>query len=169
MRSSIATEPTEPIEPAPPGIDWTRVERRLQNAETYWLVVVRPNGRPYSRPVWGLWHDGALWFGTSRTSVKGRALAANAACEVHLDSGDDVVICEGDAELVADWGAIASTPEFQGVAEDFGAKYRMPVTSMGGDDSTAALYRLRPRIVHAWYEGAFLQTRSLWRLGERTD
>jgi len=142
------------------GISWSRVERRLRNAENYWLATTRPDGRPHSMPVYGLWEEGCFWFGTGLASVKGRNIAAGSDAVVHLESGDDVVIVEGTAEVVAD-GADPNP-----VTPRLAAKYGMSAAEMEIDDpaSGAALYRVRPKVVLAWLEGAFPQTRSRWEL-----
>jgi nitroimidazol reductase NimA-like FMN-containing flavoprotein (pyridoxamine 5'-phosphate oxidase superfamily) len=144
-----------------PGIPWERVERRLRNSETYWLATTRPDGRPHSMPVYGLWRDRAFWFGTDRESVKGRNLAANSGAVVHLESAGDVVIVEGRAEPVGDPATSAA------VTPLLAAKYGVgeEELALGRDGSGGALYLLRPRVVHAWLEGAFPQTRSRWVLG----
>src|SRR3712207_802185 len=91
------------IHPAADGLlDWSQVTAQLEQARNYWVATTRPDGRPHAAPVWGVWLDGAFYFGTGRTSVKGRNLAANPALTVHLESGDDAVILEGVAEPVTD-------------------------------------------------------------------
>src|SRR5712692_1387743 len=79
-------------------LPWGPAEARLGAAHNYWLSTTRPDGRPHAMPVWGVWRDGVLYVGTDRGSRKARNLAANPACVVHLESGDDVVILEGVAE-----------------------------------------------------------------------
>ena len=44
--------------------------------------------------------EGALYFGTGRRSVKGRNLSRGPELVVHLESADDLVILEGEAEEV---------------------------------------------------------------------
>src|SRR5579864_8114798 len=78
-------------------LPFTHAEQRLATARNYWICTARPDGRPHSIPVWGFWMDGALYFGTARSSRKARNLAHNPALSVHLESGDDVVILEGSA------------------------------------------------------------------------
>ena len=41
---------------------WDDVERRLADAQLYWLVTVRADGRPHAVPLCGVWHDGAFAF-----------------------------------------------------------------------------------------------------------
>jgi len=80
-------------------IYWRQLGRRLLNpwmkrsvrgrparSRNYWICTSRPDGRPHSMPVWGFWTDGALYFGTERSSRKGKNLAHNYAVSVHLES-----------------------------------------------------------------------------------
>jgi hypothetical protein len=137
------------------------VERRLALSPNYWVVTVRGDGRPHATPVWGVWFDGAVWFGTSESSAKGRNLARSPECVVHPDSGDDVVILEGRAERVS-----AFSPRAGGTAaaavERLAAKYLMAADVMGTDQSDAALYRVRPRVVRGWLEPVFPQTQVVF-------
>jgi Pyridoxamine 5'-phosphate oxidase len=76
-------------------LPFTHAEDRLTKSRNYWICTTRPDGRPHSIPVWGFWFEGALYFGTARSTRKSRNLAHNPAISVHLESGDDVVILEG--------------------------------------------------------------------------
>ena len=142
------------------GLAWTRAERRLRNAENYWVATTRPDGRPHAMPVYGIWHDGAFWFATGRHSVKGRNIAANPQTVVHLESGDDVVIVEGSASEVTD------PVRADQVLPRLAGKYGISAEEMtvGAPGSDAALYMVRPRVVQAWLEGALPQTHSRWQL-----
>jgi nitroimidazol reductase NimA-like FMN-containing flavoprotein (pyridoxamine 5'-phosphate oxidase superfamily) len=83
-------------------LGWSWAEERLVQARNYWVATTRPDGRPHSMPVWGLWLDDAFIFGSGRDSAKARNLASNPAIVVHLESGDETVIIEGRAEQVLD-------------------------------------------------------------------
>lgn len=76
-------------------LPWSHAEERLAKSRNYWICKARHDGRPHSIPVWGLWLEGALYFGTARASRKAGNLAHKPAVSVHLESGDDVVILEG--------------------------------------------------------------------------
>lgn len=139
-------------------LPWSHVTGRLTASRSYWLATTRPDGRPHVAPVWGVWLDGALYFGTDRASVKARNLAANPTLVVHLESGDDVVILEGTPEVVANPAAIP------GLDDAYRAKYGMGATEAGGDDAeTAALwYVFRPDTASAWLESDFPSTATRW-------
>jgi nitroimidazol reductase NimA-like FMN-containing flavoprotein (pyridoxamine 5'-phosphate oxidase superfamily) len=81
-------------------LDWAHVDRRLRDATVYWLATTRPDGRPRVRPLDGLWHDGFLYVGGSPETGWARDLARRTDVAVHLDDGTDVVILEGEAELL---------------------------------------------------------------------
>jgi hypothetical protein len=76
-------------------LPWSWAAEQLAGSRNYWVSTTRPDGRPHSTPVWGVWLDGAVWFCVGRTSVKARNVAGNPAVAIHLESGDQVVILEG--------------------------------------------------------------------------
>jgi PPOX class probable F420-dependent enzyme len=139
------------------------VERRLRNAESYWLATTRPDGRAHVMPVWGVWLDGSVWFGTGQQSVKGRNLAANPNAAIHLDSSEDVVVLDGEVKRITD--VDTARPVFDAYA----AKYGMSSQEAGFDDpgseTGGALYRFRPRLAQAWLEGMMAESQSRWELG----
>lgn len=142
-----------------PKLSWEHVERRLRNSRSYWISTTRADGRPHAMPVWGVWRDGSLWFGTGQTSQKGRNLAAQPYVVAHLESADDVTILEGEVEIVRD-PAVADP-----VLAAYANKFSMDAQEAGFDlasETGGALYRLTAMIVHAWLEGAFEQTQSRW-------
>jgi PPOX class probable F420-dependent enzyme len=143
---------SETVEP----VRWERVEQQLRDARNYWLATVRADGRPHAMPVWGVWVGGALWFGTGLESVKGRNLARDPRCTVHLESGDDVVILEGIAERAEDDSAYAA----------YSKKYDMPADaeSFAALPQVGALFRFTPAIAHAWLETSFVESRATFEL-----
>ena len=136
-------------------LGWDHVEERLEGSRSYWIVTARPDGRPHAAPVWGVWVEGSLYFGTSRGSVKGRNLARRPDLVVHLESGDDVVILEGVVEEVRDRAS------FDAIDAAYRAKYGMGVDQAGDDG--AVWYVVRPKTAHAWLENDFLETATRWR------
>ena len=89
--------------------EWEDVERRLTDAQLYWLVTVRTDGRPHAVPLCGVWHDGAFAFCTGADEQKLRNLAANPHVAVTAGPlgadgwahGKDVVV-EGSVTRVTD-------------------------------------------------------------------
>ena len=80
-------------------LPWSFVEEHMLAARNYWVATVYPDGRPHLTPVWGLWVEGAFYFGIGARTRKARNLAENPNVAVHVQ-GDDVVILEGVAEVV---------------------------------------------------------------------
>ena len=96
--------PSRPIlygAPAPEGelLPWSWADDRLRQACNYWVVSVRPSGRPHSRPVWGVWLDDGFWFVTA--SLAQANILTNPAVSMHLEDGTSSVIIEGRIERAA--------------------------------------------------------------------
>jgi hypothetical protein len=135
-------------------LTWDWVDEQLRRSRSYWVATTRPDGRPQTIPVWGVWFDGTFYFGTSTGSRKARNLAVNPAIAVHLESGDDAVILEGMAEVMTDAAL------FERYADAYDAKYA--VRPGDGTGSDAINYAVRPRVVLAWLEQDFLNTPTRW-------
>ncbi len=96
-------------------LDWSWAVARLESALNYWFATTRPDGRPHAMPAWAVWLDGTLYFEGSPLTRRARNIAANPAVVVHLESGDDVVILEGEAREVGKAGARARRAALRGV------------------------------------------------------
>ena len=136
-----------------------RALARLRAAMNYWVGTTRPDGRPHAAPVWGVWLDDALWFGTA--GQKARNLAAHPYAVVHLDSADDVVMFAGPVDAVRDAEAIDRP------AEAFRAKYvdgesGAPFDVYPALGADPVLYRVQPETGWAWLEGAFVNANTRW-------
>ena len=146
------------ISAEPDGLlPWSFADQQLYAARNYWIITTRPDGRPHAAPVWGVWFDGVLYFGTGPASVKARNLRANPALVVHLESGDDVVILEG----VADWLTAAEPFLWQRIADRYAAKYdgfRPDPPSPQGP-----FVALRPTSALGWLEQDFVRSATRWR------
>jgi hypothetical protein len=130
-------------------LGWRRVLDRLDEARNYWISTTRPDGRPHASPVWGVVVAGQVAFGLDADTVKGRNIEAGSFVALHLESGDDVVIVEGTAELL-------DGPDLLGaVRSAYIAKYDVDVM---GDDGSARFYTLRARTAFAWLEADFPNT-----------
>jgi pyridoxine/pyridoxamine 5'-phosphate oxidase len=139
------------IRDAPEGmLDWAWAVERLTASRNYWIVTADEDGRPRAIPVWGLWFDDAVVFGTNERSRKARNLDRDPRVVVHLESGNEVVILEGTAETVELTGEMS---------DELHAKYDWR-PEPGTDDSTR-WYRLRPGRAQAWLEQDY--TRSATR------
>jgi nitroimidazol reductase NimA-like FMN-containing flavoprotein (pyridoxamine 5'-phosphate oxidase superfamily) len=106
---------------APP---WEDIERLLTDAQLYWIITVRADGRPHAVPLVGVWQKGAFAFCTGAEEQKQRNLDANPHVAVTTgstgangwDSGKDIVV-EGTAVRVTDAEAL------QVLADAWFAKY----------------------------------------------
>lgn len=126
-------------------LPWSFATERLAAARNYWIVTADTDGRPRAAPVWGAWLDDGLWFGTSPRSAKGRNLARDPRVLVHLESGDEVVVLEGEIECLQ---------VEDRVADAFEPKYDWRPAVEDGD----LWYRLRPRAASAWLERDYVRT-----------
>ena len=141
------------------ALPWGWAVERLEQARNYWFGTSRPDGRPHAMPAWAVWLDGALYFEGSPETRRARNIAANPAVVVHLESGDEVVILEGEARE-------ASPPERElarRLAEAFAAKYGQSHDYRPGPDQwdNGGLWALRPSVAFAWSE--FPKNATRWR------
>jgi len=117
-------------------LPWSWAEERLEAAHNYWVSTAGP----HASPVWALWRDGGLVFSCGPRSRKARELARDPHVVVHLESGDEVVIVEGRAELAA------ATDD---VIDEYERKYSFRA------DAGEGWYRVVPRCAFAWTEGGY--------------
>ncbi len=143
------------LEPA--QCSWSKATDLLAPARNYWVGSTLPNGRPHAMPVWGIWQDDTLYFATGRNSRKARNLAANPAVVIHLESGDEVVILEGEIEEVRDPSALDR------FTDAYFVKYQFrPNTA----DPTQVVYRLRPHTAFTWGEKDYPQSALRWNFAQ---
>lgn len=137
-------------------LEWSWVSRRMEKSRNYWVATTRPDGRPHSMPVWGVWVDGSLYFGTGPETCKARNLSENPSMVIHPESGDEVAILEGVAEVAKD-------PELLSRIDDaYEAKYGMRAVSMM---QGSVWYTLRPQRAFAWTEKEFPTNATRWIWG----
>jgi hypothetical protein len=121
-------------------LPWSHVVERLERAANYWIATTAPSGKPHVTPIWGAWLDGTLYFDGIFTSRWARNMTANPGISVHLESGTDVVILEGNAEDTVPDATTAAR-----IVEIFAEKYGSPLP-----EAAKGMYCLRPRVVRAW-------------------
>jgi|SRR5262252_7829272 len=134
-------------------LSWNWVGKKMDRCHTFWLSTIHASeARPHVMPVWGVWVADTFCFSTGRKSRKGRNLAANPACAVTNDDGEEAVIVEGVAEEVK--------PEamLERVAASYKKKYKMDPRSMG-----EPIFAVRPRTVFAFIEKSFPKTATRWK------
>ena len=105
-------------------------------------------------PIWAVWHDGAVVFGTDRHSQKGLNIQANPQATVHLESGADVVILECAASEITDAQKIAA------IDAAYKQKYKMKLTAAPG---TLYILAMKPRVIFAWRERDFPVSATRWK------
>jgi hypothetical protein len=157
-----AREPTAARPKFPPGygiskdpggvLPWSWATERLLAGRNFWVATTRPDGRPHAMPVWGVWLDGAAYFGASPESRKARNLARDPRVIVHLESGDEVVVLEGEAERVE---------LDERIAEAFQQKYDWRPELPGGE----GWFRVSPSIAYAWLERDYPNTATRFSFG----
>jgi len=90
-------------------LDVTRADdrhtsERLSAEPIIWLGTVRPDGRPHNVPVWFAWHDPMVLIFSMPKTAKIQDVRLSPAVSLALDSADggqDIVLAEGRAELIA--------------------------------------------------------------------
>ena len=143
LAGSIDPESSQPrmfgghLEPV--GLPWTWATARLTQARNYWIATIRPDGKPRSRPVWGVWLDDNFYFSTG--SLAAQNLAISSAITVHLESGSDVVIIEGVAEVVSDAALVEQ------VVSLYNQKYHWDVDP---NNLPGPFYAVRPQVAFGW-------------------
>lgn len=81
-------------------VDWRHVEERLAADRVYWIATVGAGGKPRVRPIDGIYLDGAIYVGGSPETRWVQEVATNPHVSVHLDGVGDVVIVDGEAEVL---------------------------------------------------------------------
>ena len=149
MKEPLVDRPEIPAEygtsKATEHVDWSHHEDRLTADRVYWVATVGESGRPRVRPIDGLYLDGVIYVGGSHETRWVQEIADNPHVSVHLDGLDEVVIVEGDAEVLTRLGddlaerlATASNAKFP--------EYRMKPAFYKANGAIA----IRPRKVIAW-------------------
>src|SRR5687767_6762338 len=127
----------------PKLLPWAFADQRLRSARNYWVCTTRPDRRPHTAPVWGIWARGGFWFSTAPSSRKAKNLKSNPNVVIHLESGDEVVVVEGRAEICD------LTKELD---RDYHRKYEMHLV---GFPAPMVIFHVEPSAVTAWREKAF--------------
>jgi hypothetical protein len=124
-------------------LDWSDVAERIAVSPNYWIATTTDDGRPYVRPVDGVFVEATLAFGGSPAARWVRHLQQRHAVSVSLPDADHAVVLEGDVELVTD----EHLPIAELVGSANAGKYPQYHT-----DGAAFLpfWALRPRRVYAW-------------------
>jgi len=137
-------------------LPWSWADGQLSSARNYWVVSVRPDGRPHSMPVWGMWDDGEFWFTSGIQSRKIKNLKADPRCVVSTEDAADPVIVEGTAAIITD-------PELIGrVLDLMNGKYETSIEASFLDPAVNATVAVRPRQVISMRHGDFTGSPTRW-------
>jgi len=134
-------------------LTWSTIAAWLVGARNYWVASTRRDARPHVMPVWGVWSDDALWFSTDPDSVKARNFARHPGVVVHLESGDEVCVLDGQVRRVSP----AELPD--GFIAAYEAKYGTPVEI---DNPDHGLFRFTPDVALTWIEAEYATTPTRW-------
>ena len=146
-------------------LPWDWATERLAASRNYWVATVRPDGRPHVMPVWGLWLDGAFYFGTDPGARKARNLQNDSRAVVHLESGDETVVLEGTMERMV------GESDFGRINAAFLSKYEVDM-DLGAPE--VACFQLAPQVAFGWRETDFPTSATKWVFalrgqGERSE
>ncbi|MFJ4683175.1 pyridoxamine 5'-phosphate oxidase family protein [Streptomyces sp. NPDC091377] len=153
-------------DPKATAVPWAEAERRLAEAELFWISTVRPDGRPHVTPLPAVWSGGALHFCTGPGERKARNLAQNP--HVVLTTGNNLM--EEGHDLVYEGEAVRVTDEarLRELAAAWETKYggfwhfEVADGAFQHAPGTAHVFSVAPRTVFGFGKGEpFSQTR--WR------
>jgi hypothetical protein len=134
-------------------LPWTWVAKKMNACRTFWLATIHAGGqRPHVMPVWGVWLDDAFFFSTGRKSRKGQNLAANPACTITNDDGEEAVIVEGVA------AEVRATTDLDRIAKAYQKKYKMDPRVMG-----EPIFKVAPNRIFGFVEKTFPQSATRWK------
>lgn len=139
-------------------LTWEWFDEQMEQSRNYWICTTRPNGHPHAAPVWGVWVEGALYFGTGETSVKYKNIQHNNHAVVHLESGDKTVIIEG--QIVP---AVVTKDTREKVRQAYVKKYKHDPEQ---GDADAVWYTINPHKIMTWLENDFLNSVAYWDFDE---
>jgi hypothetical protein len=139
-------------------VPWEATEQRLRESLDYWVATTTPDGSPHVVPVWGLWLDDGLHFGTAPETRMGRNLARNDRVVVHLESGDDVVILKGRV-----------TPESPDARLAAASKAKYGFGPDPDEPSSEGTYLFRPRRGYAWRVANMGRTATRYDFDRRSE
>ena len=88
-------------------IPWSRVHGLLESGPKgpdagFFLVTVRPDGRPHAAGIGAVWYDGQLFFTSGSRTRKARNLAGNAVCSIAIKFPGIDLTFDGEAAIVTE-------------------------------------------------------------------
>lgn len=140
-------------------LSWKWAENKLSKSRQYWIITVRPDGRPHAMPVWGLWLDGILYFSTGAQTRKAKNFAKNSYCVVTNEDAAEAVIVEGKAK------ALKSPALVRKFISLYGRKYKMDMSGMADEKGVLKepVFAVHPIVVFGQIEKTFAKTATRWK------
>ncbi len=137
---------------------WKWAEQKLLKSHNYWIVTIRPDGRPHMMLVWGLWKDGAFLFSTGSQSRKAKNLGSNPNCIIATDQADKAVILEGEAKVTPD---LSLRRWFLKTCEK---KYKFDMSAFEADilNLKEPIFLVRPTVAFGLDEKKSLNSATRW-------
>ena len=121
-------------------LPWTWAIEQLNGARNYWIATTCPDGKPHSRPVWGVWFENTFYFSTG--SLAASNLASHPEITIHLESGSKVVIIEGVAKPIDDVALV------EHVVSQYNQKYNWNIDP---HNLPGPFFAVRPLIAFRWH------------------
>jgi general stress protein 26 len=138
-------------------LPWAWAEQRLTRSHNYWLTTSRPDARPHTMIVWGIWVEGCFYFSTGAGSRKAKNLASSPQCIVCTEKAAEAVIVEGEARTVSDADLMKRISPF------YAKKYK----PWKLDPSMGPIFEVRPKTIFGLREKTFkAATRWLFDVGK---
>ncbi|AIR96595.1 pyridoxamine 5'-phosphate oxidase family protein [Streptomyces glaucescens] len=129
---------------------------RLEREEDVWVASAGADGTPWLVALWFLWDGEAVWLATRTANPTGRNLRERRRVRLALGDTRDVVLIDGEAELVGRGEVPAAT------LRAYTAKFGW---DPGADGPSYAFFRVRPRAVQAMRGEHEMTGRHLMRDG----
>lgn len=124
---------------SPTLLPWSWAVGTLTEAAHYWIATTNADGRPHTRPVWGVVVDGTVLFSTGSKAVHN--LVRGSAISVHTESATRVVILEGTAEQEHERALV------ERICDDYAAKYH---ERLDPDNLPGMFWAVRPSVAFGW-------------------
>ncbi|MGA9567799.1 MAG: pyridoxamine 5'-phosphate oxidase family protein [Candidatus Korobacteraceae bacterium] len=133
------------------SVSWDWAQERLTSSHNYLITTVRPDGRPHTMVIWGIWLENAYYFSTGADTRKAKNLAANPHCVICNEKVEEAVIVEGDAHPIE----VADVPK--AAFEQYFKKYGWKL-----DPKMGPIFKVTPRKVLAMPEKLFPKGATRW-------
>jgi hypothetical protein len=145
-------------------LTWKWAANKFSKSRQYWIMTVRPDGRPHAMPVWGLLLNNVFYFSTGAQTRKAKNLAKNSHCVVANEDAAQAIIIEGTAKPVKDPALVR---KFLPI---YARKYKWDVSGMEYDmiSLKQPLLAVRPTVAFGQIEKTFTKTATRWTFKSRS-